>query len=108
LVRRRTEYDVGEYFNDYVLEYLRSEELRDPTSSLVHVLKTTGQRRVTKKDLKEKYGQGKGVAIRVTEQNPKILDDYRRRKDQLIRRAPSHQVIAENTSTPAPDWAALL
>lgn len=52
LVRRRTEYDVGEYFNNYVLEYLRSEELRDPTSSLVHVLETTGQRRVTKKDLK--------------------------------------------------------
>ncbi len=108
LVRRRTEYNVGEYFNDYVLEYLRAEELKDPTSSLVHVLRTTGQRRVTKKDLKEKYGQGKGVAILVTEQNPKILDDYRRRKDQLVRRAPSHKVIAENTSTPTPDWDALL
>ncbi|MEX2620117.1 MAG: hypothetical protein WD250_07845 [Egibacteraceae bacterium] len=91
-----------------MLEYLRSEELSDPTSSLVHVLKTTGERRVTKKDLRDKYGQGKGVAIRVTEQNPQILDDYRRRKDQRTRRAPSHEVIAENTSTPAPDWDALL
>lgn len=108
LVRRRTEYDVDEYFGNFVLEYLRAEELKDPTSGLVHVLKTTGRRRVTKKDLKEKYGQGKGVAIRVTEQNPQILDDYRRRKDQLVRRAPSHRVIAEHTATPAPDWDALM
>lgn len=108
LVRRKQDYNVDDYFNNFVLEHLRSVELNDPTSSLVHVLKTTGERRVTKKKLREKYGQGKGVAIRVTEENPQILEEYRRRKDQRARPATSHQALAEYTATRAPDWDGLL
>lgn len=107
LVRRRTDYNVDEYFNNFVLTELQAQELQNPNSGLVQVLRS-GARRVTKKDLKEKYGSGKGVAISVTEKNPQILERYRRRKDKQSRRAPSHGVVADQTESEPPDWDALL
>lgn len=82
IVRTRMDYDAGEYYNHYILEYLRGEELSANTE-LVRLLKD-GRRRVTKKDLKGKYGEGKRAVVRETKRNPKLLEQYRNAKEAAI------------------------
>lgn len=105
IVRRRMDYDSEEYFNNYILEHLREQELSANTE-LVRLLKSGG-RRVTKKDLRAKYGTGKSVIVRETLNTPRLLDDYRRDKRHDIRPPLTHYQIAETEGTPAPDWTAL-
>lgn len=107
IVRRAMEYDVDEYFNSYILEALREQEL-SAKSSLVHILKN-GDQRVYKKDLKEKYGTGKAVIVRETLRNPDVLRRYRDDKARFQRRPPlDHVQLAGEEGTPTPDWDALL
>jgi len=106
IVRRRLDYDIDEYYRHYLLEYLQEVELSANTE-LVHLLKD-GRRRVTKKDLIEKYGSGKRTIVQVTLEYPEILERYRR--DKRLRYQPplDHIEIAECEGTPIPDWEALL
>jgi len=106
LVRRQPIFNPGEYYNDYILPFLQEEELNAPVSSLVEVLKKGG-RRVTKKALKQKYGQGKSVNLRVTTRNDELLDKYRDAKKGRQSGLP-HLTLAGLTDTPFPDWEALL
>ncbi len=71
IVRRVPMFDPGEYFNHYVLTRMQEDELGDPASSLVEVLKD-GRRRVTKKSLEERYGQGKKVNLKSTLRHPRL------------------------------------
>lgn len=105
IVRLRLDYDADEYFDDYIIPFMREEEI-GRGSSLVHVLKN-GNPRVTKKDLVGKYGSGKAVNERVTGENPGLLDLYRKSKDR-VQPAMSHGDLAELTLTAPPDWNALL
>jgi hypothetical protein len=100
------DYDVDEYFRHYILEHLRAVELAANTA-LVHLLKN-GNRRVTKKDLKEKYGQGKGVVVQVTRDKPELLDQYRRDKREYYRPPLDHLDIARYEGSPMPNWDTLL
>lgn len=106
IARRTTTYDSGEYFNHYILPYLQDEELQNPLSSLVEVLRN-GRRRVTKKALRERYGSGKPVNLEVTVRNPEILERYRIAKSARVR-PPDHQEVADLTGTDPPDWEAFL
>lgn len=103
LVRRKMDYDAGDYFDDYILEELRAEELSSPTSRLVQVLKN-GKTRVTKKDLREKYGEGKSVSLDVTLRRPQVLRHYR--EDRRSRPSPplSHERIASYAAVERPNW----
>jgi hypothetical protein len=83
IVRRRMDYDSEEYYNDYILEHLREQELSANTE-LVRLLKTGG-RRVTKKDLRAKYGGGKSVVVRETLRSPNLIETYRRDKRDHVR-----------------------
>lgn len=56
IVRRNQTFDPGEYYNHFVLPQLQTDEL-DSNSGLVEVLRN-GRRRVTKKAVRGKYGQG--------------------------------------------------
>lgn len=105
IVRRSQTFDPGEYYNHFVLPQLQQDEL-NAGSSLVHLLKS-GQRRVTKKDVKEKYGGGKKVNLETTLKHPALLDQYRAQKS-VKRQPPGHLEIASATDTPAPDWDGLL
>jgi hypothetical protein len=78
IVRKKLDFDPGNYFNNYVLDYLAEAEIQ-AGSSLVHLLKDKTPR-VFKKELKKKYGKGKGVAAAITKQHPEILDGFRARK----------------------------
>ena len=106
IVRRRMDYDSEEYYSNYILEHLREQELNANTE-LVRLLKS-GRRRVTKKDLREKYGSGKSVVVRETLRTPWLLDEYRRDKRDAIQPPLTHYQIAETEGTPAPNWARLL
>jgi len=106
-VRQRMDYDQDEYYRHFILEYLREQELRDPNSALVEVLKD-GTRRVTKKSLEERYGTGKAAIVRLTREHPDVLDRYRRSKEGRLAPPLTHNTLAEETDTEEPDWDALL
>jgi hypothetical protein len=105
IVRRSQTFDPGEYYNHFVLPQLQQDEL-NAGSALVQVLKS-GERQVTKKSVKEKYGGGKRVNLETTLKHPIILDKYRSVKSEK-RQPPDHPEIAALTDTDLPDWDALL
>jgi hypothetical protein len=106
IVRRHLDYDAGEYFRYYLLEHLRQLEL-DANSALVELLKNR-KRRVTKKSLIEKYGEGKAVIVRETLRHPEILTKYRRDKRRIPHLPLSHEDIANIEAQAPPNWDRLL
>lgn len=105
IVRRNQTFSPGEYYNDFVLPQLQDDELR-AQSSLVETLRD-GRRRVTKKSVRERYGQGKRVNLDTTLRHPALLDRYRRAKD-VKRQPPGHDQIADMTESDRPQWDELL
>jgi hypothetical protein len=109
IVRKRMEYDPAEYYNHYILEALQDIEM-SAGSELVELLRN-GNRRVTKKSLKEKYGTGKAVSARLTHQHPEILDRFRSDRRASPTAPLSHEDLAAaegDTHPSAPDWDGLL
>lgn len=106
IVRRGMHYTAAEYYRHYILESLRQEELRDPTSSLVRLVK--GGPRVTLKSLKEKYGFGKRMIVRQTLRNPDLLRQYREDKQKRIPPPLSHLELGDSGASLLPDWDKLL
>lgn len=106
IVRKSMDYDSDEYYSDYILEYLREEELSAKTE-FVKLLKN-GKTRVTKKDLKKKYGTGKAVIVQQTLKHPDILDRYRFDKRKSPQPALNHLEIADVEGTKPPNWDILL
>lgn len=72
--------NASEYYNNEVLEYLQREHI-NANSSLVETLKS-GQKRVTKKVLKEQseYSFKKDFLYKISNQHPELLEKYRERK----------------------------
>lgn len=108
VVRSSPHYDSSDYFNNYVLSFLQEVELAQG-SGLVELLKS-GKRRVTKKALKEKYGQGKRMAARMTLEYNEILERYRQERGAEPPTPQSQEEIIETTGeTPSIiDWNALI
>jgi hypothetical protein len=83
IVRRRLDFDPGEYYNKYILRHLMDQEYANSTSDLVHTLKS-GKKRVYINELKPKvmkeFESTKAAIIDVTVNNPKVLQNYRRDK----------------------------
>lgn len=107
IVRLKLDYDVSEYYRHYLLEHLKEVELKANTE-LVYLIKRTQERRVNKKDLKEKYGSGKFVIVRETQKYPAILERYRTEKAIRPRPPLDHFDLSQSEGTAAPDWDALL
>ena len=93
IVRRTLTYDVGEYYEYAIVEFLRDEELQKVKSPLVHMVK--GSPHVTKKDIRSTYGSGKSVAIDKTLEHPDLLDKYRDEKDRVLSPTLSHDTFAK-------------
>lgn len=77
-------YNYDEYYRHYLLEHLRGVELRDDTE-LVEKMKS-GERRVSIKNLKKKYGVGKAAAAKLTGKHPKVLEKYRKDKELKVKK----------------------
>lgn len=106
IVRRHLDYEVSEYFRHYVLTHLQQVEL-SVNSELVQLLKNKN-RRVTKKDLIKKYGQGKATIVAQTRAHPIILERYREDKQKHYQPPMDHAQIAEAEGSLAPNWDSLL
>ncbi len=106
LVRRKMDYDLKEYYRDYMIEHLRHVE-ESANSELVHLLRD-GRRRVYVTELEEKYGTGKHAVVRLSREYPDVLDRYRADKKRRTSPPLSNDEIAPWVGAPEPDWDALL
>ncbi len=73
--------DAGDYYNNFVLNFLQAQELAHPALGLVKTLQN-GRRVVTKKSLKERFPGTKDFLLQFSEANPGVLEDYKRLKAQ--------------------------
>ncbi len=73
----------NEYYNNEILEYLQREHI-NANSSLVETLKS-GEKRVTKKKLKEQaeYKFKKEFLYEMSNNHPELLEQYRNRKGSM-------------------------
>ncbi|TIX89283.1 hypothetical protein [Rhizobium sp. P44RR-XXIV] len=78
-VRFKLSLDSQEFYNHYMVEFLRQEYLNS-RSALVQVLKGTGERYVTKKSVKERHPFVKDDLARFVLDHPDVLDTYKRIK----------------------------
>ena len=74
--RRQMTLSSQEFYNDFVLDYLEQEEIARG-SALVHVIKSSGRVKVSKKDLKEKYRFSKNFLAQFSEATPDVLRRYK-------------------------------
>ena len=83
--RYRVEYDHQKYYNKFVLTYLQQEHI-NANSSLVNLLKN-GEKRVYKKDLKEKdeYKLSKEFLYDFSNKHPDVLNEYTKSLSKDIR-----------------------
>jgi Restriction endonuclease len=107
IVRKRMEFDAHEYYNDYIIPYLQEQEL-SANSALVQVLKKRRTRYVTKKSIKEKYGNDKNAVITQTLKAPDLLERYRRSKQQTPTRPLDHVDFLDTTGSKLPDFGLLV
>jgi len=112
IVRKSISYDAGQYYGKYLLEQLQEEDMAD---GLIRILKNGEHRPPTKKSIKERFTVGENGKINEKEQNrnltPQRLDVLGRYKEEINENpkpALSHNEIAEQEDTPAPDWDKLL
>jgi hypothetical protein len=75
--RRRNIFDAHGYYSLYVLPYLQQQHL-DANTELVRVLKSGEVRPPTKRALKDRHPGVKQTNVEFTEENPDLLNDYRR------------------------------
>lgn len=107
IVRRRMEYDAKEYFGDFIIPFLEQEEIK-AGSALVKMLKKRRTKYVTKKSLIEKHGADKDTIVRVTFQNPELLQRYKNVKEKTPTRPLDHADMVDLTGSDLPDWDKLL
>ena len=107
IVRRRMDYNAKEYYRDFIIPFLEQEEIK-AGSSLVRVLKKRRVRYVTKKDLVAKYGADKDAIVRITAQNPRLLQRYKQQKATTPTRPLDHADMVEVTGSEPPNWNKLL
>ncbi|USE00239.1 hypothetical protein JKJ11_15130 [Vibrio sp. SCSIO 43133] len=106
LVRHRLGYDAGEYYRHYILPQMQWEHIQ-ANSSLVQTLKS-GEKKVTKKSLIEKYGSGKLALVEQTLPRRHVLDDYRSEKQRRPPEPLSHRHLLELEDIPSPDFTKLI
>jgi hypothetical protein len=113
IVRIKLDFDPGDYYRNYILEFLRDRELTQRTE-LVRLIKKGRERVVYKKDVVAKYrrmyGTTKQQVIQITKENPVILDDYREAKKRRAAQRPPLEdtTIALRAGSKPPDYKALL
>ncbi|MDG3063690.1 hypothetical protein ACFQ4M_13120 [Thauera mechernichensis] len=101
-VRHRLSYEYREYYQHYLLPEMQHDEMQRNTG-LVELL-TDGRKRVTKKKLKERYGDNKLAVVEQTLRFPHVLDEYREAKERSVPPPLDHEQFAEIETIEAPKW----
>lgn len=105
-VRHRLSYEYREYYQHYLLPEMQHDEIQR-NSGLVELLKD-GRKRVTKKALKERYGDNKLAVVEQTLKFPHVLEEYREIKEQNSSPPLDHEQFAEIETIDPPDWDDLI
>jgi hypothetical protein len=89
IVRRFMSYEVDKYYSSEIIPFLRTQELQH-NGELVQILQRKApkgskrpippRRVVYSDDIRAKYGDDKAAVLRLTEENPELLERYRERK----------------------------
>ncbi len=106
IVRHRLSYEYREYYQHYLLPIMQHDEVKR-NSGLVEILKN-GKRRVTKKALKERYGDNKLAVVEQTLRFPHALDDYKEAKNNSVPPPLNHEQFAEIEKIAVPNWDELI
>lgn len=106
IVRHRLSFQYDEYYRYFLLPEMQDEHLRS-NSSLVETLKS-GEKRVTKKALQDKYGKDKLAVVEQTLIRPNILDEYREAKAESPSSPLTHEQFSEIEHTEKPQLELLL
>ena len=80
-VRWSTLLTAGDYYQNFVLNFLQARELRQPAIGLVKTLKNC-KRVVTKKSLRERFPFSKEYLLDFSQHNPEVLESYKTHKSQ--------------------------
>lgn len=91
IARVEFSYSYAEYYNHFILNYLKVEHL-DANSSLVHTLKK-GKKVVYKKDLKEKYPCSKEYIYQFSRKHPEILREYKKTKEGKLKEISDEEIL---------------
>jgi hypothetical protein len=75
-VRRQLTLSSQEFYSDFVLDYLEQEEIRRG-SALVETIKSSGRKKVTKKNLKKKFEFSKDFLAQFATATPEVLKKYK-------------------------------
>lgn len=105
-VRHKLSYESREYYQHYLLPEMQLDEIQK-SSGLVELLQD-GRKRVTKKSLKERYGDNKLAIVEQTLKFPHILEEYREAKGRSVPPPLDHVQFAEIETIDPPDWDELI
>lgn len=106
IVRHKLSYDYKQYYTHYLLPIMQEEEINANTA-LVKLLKN-GNPRVTKKDLRAKYGSDKLAVVEQTLEHPRALKTYKHHIDGNLPRPLSHENLAAIGDSELPDLEELV
>jgi len=106
IVRHRLSYEYQEYYQHYLLPEMQHDELQN-NSSLVYLLKD-GTPRVTKKSLKERYGDSKLAVVEQTLRFPHVLEEYKEAKDKNVPPPLDNEQFSEIEGVSPPNWDDLI
>jgi hypothetical protein len=95
IIRRTSAYRNQKYYQHFVLNYLKREELGNPQSRLVKTLRD-GRRRVYKKDLAARHPRTKAFLYEFSQRHPEVLREYRESLAEAERRGTSSDVDGPN------------
>ena len=104
IVRRDIDADQGDFFVNYMLDYLEKRELRLNTE-LVHTLKD-GRRKVNRTDLRIKYGSDKAALNRLLSEDPSAFKRYK--TASRVSKPLSLSMLSEHADELPPNYNELL
>jgi hypothetical protein len=112
VVRYSPAYHSDKYYQHYVLNFLKAQELNNPQSALVHVFrnerKKTERRVVYKKELAELYPRAKEFLFEFSRRNPGVLREYREDLERIERSDGPSEVDSEDEAVIADALAEIL
>lgn len=107
IVRRDMLMNRSDYYRNHLVPALKTEELDNPSSSLVKTLKD-GTRKINTYDIRAHYGTNKPAVTKETLQRPDLYVHYRDLMKSSAPAAISHEELSEASATPLPDFEELL
>jgi hypothetical protein len=107
IVRLDLIFNPQKYYSKAIAPFHEEKEIK-AGSNLVYALKSTGEKRVHKMDLIEKYGNTKAAVVKHTNEFPAALKNYKETPGMATSPPLDHNTLASKTHSLRPDFGSLL